>query len=104
MGHTSWESGQEARGHTQNVPSRGAWGDEHPIGPPWRGLPQPTETRVFLNSGPLEGPGSLWKLSQSECKPARDLISTTAEVHPEFYPGNLSMFGISLEILTLGKF
>ena len=81
---------------------RGARGDEHPIGPPRRGLTQPTETRVFPNPGPLEGPGSLWKLPQSESKPDRDQISTRDKIPPEFYPEKLRTLGISPEVMILG--
>jgi len=44
---------REPEGHTRNDRSRGACGDEHPIGPPWGGLTQPKETRVFPESGPF---------------------------------------------------
>jgi len=84
---------REPEGHTRNDPSRGARGDEHPIGPPWRGLTQPRETRVFPNPGPLEGPGSLWKFPQSERKPDRDLISTRDRIPLEFYPGMMKILG-----------
>jgi len=90
-------------GPARNNLSRGARGDEHPIGPPWRGLTQPRETRVLPNPGPLEGPGSLWKLPQSERKPDRDLISTRDKIPPEFYSGKLINLGISPEVLILGK-
>jgi len=72
--------------------------------PPWKGLTQPRETHVFPNLGPLEGPGSLWKLPQSERKPDRDMISTGDKIPPEFYPVNLKMLGISPEVLILGNF
>jgi len=39
----------ERKGHTRKDPSKGAWGDEHPIGSPWRDLTRPTVTRVFPN-------------------------------------------------------
>ena len=94
---------REPEGHTRNDPSRGARGEEHPIGPPWRGVTPPRETHVFPNPGPLEGPGSLWKLPQSVRKPDRDMISTRAKIPPEFYPGNLKNLGLSPEILILCK-
>jgi len=61
------------------------------------------ETHVFPNSGPLVGPGSLWKLPQSERKPDRDMISTRDMIPPEFYPGKLKNLAISPEVLVLGK-
>ena len=94
---------REPEGHTRNDPSRAAQGDEHPIGPRWRGLTQPRETPVFSNPGRLEGPGSLCKIPQSERKPDRDLISTRDKIPPEFYPGKLKNLGISPEVLILGK-
>jgi len=72
-------------------------------GPPWRSLTQPRETHVFPNPGHLEGPGSLWKLPQSERKPDRDMISTGDKFPQEFYPGKLKNLGISPEALILGK-
>jgi len=45
----------------------------------------------------------LWKLSQSERKPDRDLISTRDKIPPEIYPGKLKTLGISPEVLILGK-
>jgi len=94
---------REPEGHTRNDPSRGARGEEHPIGAPWKGLTQPRETHVFPNPGPLEGPGSLWKLPESERKPDRDTISTRDKIPPEFYPGKLKTLGISPEVLVSGK-
>ena len=55
------------------------------------------------NPGPLEGPGSLWKLPQSECKPDPDLISTRDKIPPELYPGKFENLGISPEVLILGN-
>jgi len=94
---------REHEGHTRSDPSKGARGEEHPIGPPWRGLTQPRETHVFPNPGPLEGLGSLWKLPQSERKPDRDMVSNGDKNLPEFYPGKLKNLGISPEVLILGK-
>jgi len=94
---------RELEGHTRNDPSRGTWGAEHPIGSPRRDLTQPSETRVFPNQGPLEGPGSFWKLSQSERKPDRHQISTRDKIPTEFYPGKLRNFAICPEVLILGK-
>jgi len=90
-------------GHTRNDPSRGARGEEHPIGAPWRGLTQPRETPVFPNPGPQKGPGSLWKPPQSERKPDRDTISTGDKIPPEIYPGKLKIPGMRTEVLILGK-
>jgi len=81
---------REPEGHTRNDTSRAAWGDEHPIGSPRRGLTQPR-----ANPGPPVGPGSLWKLPQSERKPDEDQISTRDICPPEFYPGNLINLGLS---------
>ena len=72
-------------------------------GPPGGGLAHARETRVIPNPGPLGGPGSLWKLPQSERKPDRDMISTTHKIPPEFYPGKLKNVWISPEVLVLGK-
>ena len=93
---------REPEGHTGNDPTRGARGDEHPIGPPWRCLTQPRETRVFPNPGPLEGPGNVWNLPQSERKPDRDMISTRDKIPQEFSPDYLKTLGISPEVLNLG--
>ena len=71
--------------------------------PPWRGLTQPRETYVFPDPGPLEGPGCLWELPQSERQPDRDMISVRDKMPPEFYPGKLKNLGISPEVLVLGK-
>jgi len=81
LGGVAWDSplgrvSREPEGHTRNDLSRAARGEEHPIGPPSRGLTQPRETHVFPNPGPLKGSGSLWKLPQSERKPDRDMIAT----------------------------
>jgi len=94
---------REPEGRTRNDPSRGVRGEEHPIGPLWSGLTQPRETHVFPNPGPLEEPGSLWMLPQSERKPDRGMISTRDKIPPEFYPGKLKNLGISPEVLILGK-
>ena len=94
---------KEPEGQTRKDPSRGARGEEHPIGPPWRGLTKPRETLVFPNPGPLEGSGSLWKLSQSDRKPDRDLMSTGDKLPQEFYPGKCKNPGIRPEVLILGK-
>jgi len=51
----------EALGHTRNDPSAGARGDEYPIEPETA----EGDTR-HLDPRPLEGPGRLWKLPQSE--------------------------------------
>jgi len=107
-GGVAWDSplgrvSREPEGPTRNDPSRGARGEEHPIGPPWRGLTQPRETHVFPNPGPLEGPGSLWKLPQCERMPDPDMISTGDKIPPEFYSENLKNLDISPEVLILGK-
>jgi len=72
-------------------------------GPPGGGLAHARETRFIPNPGPLGGPGSLWKLPQSERKPDRDMISTRDKIPPEFYPGKLKNLGISPKVLVLGK-
>jgi len=94
---------REPEGHTRNDRSRRAPGEELPIGPPYRGLTHPRETRVFPNPGLLDGPRSLWKLPQSGRKPDRDKISTGDKIPPECYPGNLRIHGISPEVLISGK-
>ena len=94
---------RDPEGHTRNDPSRGAWGDEHPIGSPWRDLTLPRETRFFPSPGPLEGPGSLWKLPQSERKPGPDQISTRDKIPPELYPEKMRNLGLSPEALILRK-
>jgi len=45
----------------------------------------------------------LWKLPQSERKPDRDRISTRYKISQEMYTGKLNFFGISPEVLVLGK-
>jgi len=93
---------RDPEGHTRNEYSKGARGDEHPIGPPWRGLTQPRKGRVFPNPGPLKGPGSLWKLPQFERKPDRDLILTMDKILQELYTGNMKHVGICPYVLILG--
>jgi len=68
-----------------------------------KGLTHTWETHAFPNPGPLEGPGSLWKLPLSERKPDRDMISTRDKVPWEFCPRKLKNLGISPEALVSGK-
>ena len=103
MRHPLGRVSRHPESHTRNESSTGARGDEHPIGPPWRGLTLPRKARVFPNPGPLKGPGSLWKLPQFERKPVRHLISTMDKIPPELYTGNLKNVGICPDVLILGK-
>jgi len=70
---------------------------------PMKGPDTAEGDKGLSNPGPLEGPGSLWKLQQAERKPDQDQISATDDIPLEICPGNLNSHGLSPEVLTLGK-
>jgi len=94
---------REPRATLEANPLEGREAGNTRSGPPGGGLTHTRETHVFPNPGPLGGPGSFWKLPQSERKPDRDMISTRDIIPPEFYAGKLKNHGISPEVLVLGK-